>query len=45
MQPRAANQTGKLAVFRRMANQSRRFVDDHQIVVLKNDFKKFFQAR
>src|SRR5471032_1969425 len=42
MQPRAADQAGHLAVFRRMADQPGGFVDDEQVGVLKNDFKKFF---
>jgi len=28
-----------------MADESRRFVDNQQFTVLKNDVKKFFQAR
>src|SRR5471030_399179 len=42
MQPCAADQTGHLAVFRRMADESGGFVDDEQVGVLENDFKKFF---
>jgi hypothetical protein len=45
MQSRAADQAGQFAVFGRMADKSRRFVDDQQFIVFKNDVKKFFQAR
>jgi hypothetical protein len=45
MQSRTANQTGKFAAFRRMADQSGGFVDDEQSGVFKNDVKKFFHAR
>jgi hypothetical protein len=42
MQSRAANQAGHLAVFRRMADESGRFVDDEQFIVFKNNVEKFF---
>jgi hypothetical protein len=42
MQTRAANQTRHLAVLGRMADEAGGFVDDQQVGVLKNDFKKFF---
>src|SRR5277367_1569238 len=42
MQSRTANQTRHLAVLRRMADEAGGFVDDQQVVILKNDFKKFF---
>jgi hypothetical protein len=42
MQPRAADQAGSLAVLGRMADESGRFVDDQQFVVLVDDVKKFF---
>ena len=37
MQPRAANQTGHLAVLGRMADQAGGLVDDQQIGVLEDD--------
>lgn len=45
MQPRAPDQAGHLAVLGRMTDESGGLVDDQQVVVFKNDFKKFFQAR
>jgi hypothetical protein len=42
MQPHTANQTGHLAILRRMADKAGGLVDDQQVVVLENDFKKFF---
>jgi hypothetical protein len=42
MQPRAADQTGSFAVFGRMADESRRFVDDQQFTVFKNDVEQIF---
>ncbi len=44
MQTRAADEAGHLAVFRGMTDESCGLVDDEQVVVLKNDFKKFIQA-
>jgi hypothetical protein len=45
MQSRATDETGHLAIFCRMAYQSRRFIDDEQIRILKNNFKQFFQSQ
>jgi len=42
MQTRATYQTGQLAIFRRMANQSGGLVDGEQVFVLENNLKKFF---
>jgi hypothetical protein len=42
MQTRAPDQTGHLAVFRWMTDESGRLVDDQQFRVFKNDVKKFF---
>jgi hypothetical protein len=42
MQPRTADQAGQLAVLRRMTDEPGGLVDDQQVGVLKNDFKKFF---
>lgn len=43
MQTRAPDEAGHLAVFRGMADEPGGLVDDEQVAVLKNDFKKFIQ--
>ncbi len=42
MQPRTADEAGHFAVLGRMADEAGGFVDDQQIVVLKNDVEQFF---
>ena len=45
MQPRAANQTGQLAVLGRMADEAGGLVDDQQFAVLVDDVEQFFHFR
>jgi hypothetical protein len=42
MQPRAADQAGQISILGRVADESRRFVDDQQFIVFVDDVKKFF---
>ena len=45
VQAGAADEAGVFIAFRRMANEVGGFVNEQQIRVFVNDFKKFFQAR